>query len=910
VKLPSIGGRRKGRGDDPVRSAGWTAAWPRISRVGLAIVTAAILASLMVDWRPLSGARGLTEGDIASTDIRASRPVEVVDQQLTEDRRQQAREAVPPVFEHDVLYGRGIQQRTEKAFTEMREWLAAQRPQPEEPPPGDEGEATPAEAETPQEEPPAPVIDPVALEDRLDRFERTLGVEIGETDLATLQQAGFAEPIERDLQVLVRAAMSGYVILARDPLPESGPVRVVRVEGSNTSESTLDDFSSIRDLPNARRFVAQEAATDFADRPHHVREAIVNVAGSLLVPNLRFDASETEVRRTLAAASVKPVKTTYQEGQIIVRSGDEVGEWELRVLEEMNAGTSGYKPLLHHLATTLLLTLFLVFVERFGVRFISKFRRRFNDLLTMATLTVLVALLGKLMHGLATALEDVVSTVPESAYAYVLPIAAGGIVVRTLMNSETTILWAVVTSIVCTDIMGGDPWLAVFYLGSALAGAGGVGFASERGRLVRAGFVAAIANVVLVIVLDLTVLSGIQPTATLPAAAVTGTLYHVLFALAGGLVSGVLAVGLVPMFEALGFLTDSKLLELSNLNHPLIRDMIVKAPGTYHHSMIVGSLGEAAAESIHANSLLVRVGAYFHDIGKTRAPHYFVENQRGGDNPHDRLTPSMSALVVTNHVKEGIELGRKHGLPEPIIDMIPQHHGTKRISFFYNKALEQTDPDKATPAEQDYRYPGPKPQTKEAAIMMLADGAEAATRSLSNHTEGAIRARVSRIVNSVVSDGQLDECPMTLRDLHLVSETFIRVLLGIHHERIEYPAAAAGRGTAKGTTGKGGSSPSITLSIPQQTPSPDVVHPLERAAAEREGREPESIRTTGELRRDGKAVTTSGERKKTTTGERKKVTTGDPKKVTTTGEHLQPGIHTTGELIKSQDKAKDEGADE
>jgi cyclic-di-AMP phosphodiesterase PgpH len=902
--------RRKGRGgaDDPVRASSWVAAHPVLLRVALALVTAAVLAALMVDWRPLSGARGLTVGDIAASDIRASRPVEVVDEQLTADRQQQAREAVPRVFEHDVLYGRGIQQRVEKAFVETREWLSTQQTPPT-PGASSAPAGEPDEAATPAE--PAPsTIDPVALQDRLDRFERTLGVEIEETDLATLQLEAFAEPIQRDLQELVRAAMNDYVVLSAEVLPEDGAVRVVRVEGSDTSETQLSDFKSVRDLGTARRFVAQEAATDFADRPTHVRNAIVNIAGSLLVPNLRFDASETEVRRSLAAVSVQPVITSYQEGQIIVRSGDEVGDWDLRVLQEMNAGASGYRPLLHHLATTLLLALFLVFTERFGVRFISKFRRRFTDLLTMALLTVLVALMSKLLHGLATALEDVVATVPEGAYAYVLPIAVGGIVVRILMNSETTVLWAIVTAIVCTDIMGGDPWLVVYYLGSAMAAAGGVGFASERGRLVRAGFIAALANVTLVVLLDLTAQSGIQPAGTMPTAVVTSTLYNVLFALGGGLVSGVLAVGLVPMFEALGFLTDSKLLELSSLNHPLIRDMIVKAPGTYHHSMVVGSLGEAAAESIHANSLLVRVGAYFHDIGKTRAPHYFVENQRGGDNPHDRLTPSMSSLVVTNHVKEGIELGRRHGLPEPIIGMIPQHHGTRRISFFYNKALEQTDPDKGTVEEGDYRYPGPKPQTKEAAIMMLADGAEAATRSLANHTEGAIRARVSKIVNGVVSDGQLDECPMTLRDLHLVSETFIQVLLGIHHQRIEYPAAAA----AAAKAAKGSSSPSITLSLPQVTPSPDDVHPLERAAAEREGREPESIRTTAERRKDGSELHTSGERKKpaaqTSSGEHKKAkgdASGERKKAS-------GGIHTTGELIKSQDRVvapkEDEGGDE
>lgn len=817
--------------DDVTRSGGWTAAHPDFARIALAIATSAILASLIVDWRPLSGARGLTVGDIAASDIRASRPLEVVDERLTADRREQARHSVPPVWEHDVLLARGKLQQIERAFVEIRTWLAAReedgaRPEPR----GGQPEGQPAERRP-------SALDPLALQERLDAFERALGVEIEETDLASLQLEGFSEAVQRDLQELVRAAMAGYIVLSTDELPVRGGIRVVRVEGSETSESLLAEFGEVRDLATARSFIAQEASALFADRPTHVRQAIVDIAGALLVPNLRFDASETEVRRQLAASAVTPVSTTYQEGQVIVRSGDEVSEWDLRVLEAMNAEASGYHPVLHLLAGTALLALVLIFSERFAVKFISKFRRRFNDLLAMALLTLLAAGIGKLMHGLATALHDVVPSLPVEAFWYVVPMAAGGIVVRTLMNSETTIVWAMVTAVACADVTGGDAWLAAYYVGSALAAAGGLGYTTERGGLVRAGFVAALSNVALVVALDLTWLGGPQVAGT--ATPITAVLYHVLFALAGGLVSGVMAVGIVPMLEGFGFLTDSKLLELSNLNHPLIREMIVKAPGTYHHSMVVGSLGEAAAEAIHANSLLVRVAAYFHDIGKMRAPHYFVENQRGADNPHDRLTPSMSALVVTNHVKEGIELGRRHGLPEPIIDMIPQHHGTRRISFFYDKAVEQTDRDKATVAESDYRYPGPKPQTREAAVLMLADGAEAATRSIANPTDGAIRARVGQIVSSVVADGQLDQCPLTLRDMHMVAETFVQVLLGIHHHRIEYPDGKPdGSGPA-----------TLALALPEATPDPDGIHPLERAAAEREGREPAAIRTTGEVKR-------------------------------------------------------------
>ena len=310
------------------------------------------------------------------------------------------------------------------------------------------------------------------------------------------------------------------------------------------------------------------------------------------------------------------------------------------------------------------------------------------------------------------------------------------------------------------------------------------------------------------------------------------------FAAAGGLASGVLVLGLMPIFESAGFVTDYRLMELANLNHPLMRQLMLRAPGSYHHSVIVGSLAEAAAEAVGANSLLVRVGAFFHDIGKTLKPQYFIENQRDVENIHDRLSPSMSALVIVSHVKEGIELGRKYKLPEPLIDMIPQHHGTSLVSFFYNKAVQQADPEKGeTINDSDYRYPGPKPQTKEAAIMMLADGVEAATRSLKTHSQGAISARVQRILNKCVADGQLDECPLTLRDLHIASETFVQVLMGIHHHRIEYPAPPG----AKQTRGRGLPASSITLEIPPMTPNPDGPHPLERPSDEPEGLPPEAI---------------------------------------------------------------------
>ena len=242
------------------------------------------------------------------------------------------------------------------------------------------------------------------------------------------------------------------------------------------------------------------------------------------------------------------------------------------------------------------------------------------------------------------------------------------------------------------------------------------------------------------------------------------------------------------VFEAtFGYTTDIKLLELSNLNHPLLRELILRAPGSYQHSMMVGSLREAAAENIGCNSLLARVGAYYHDVGKAKNPGYFAENQKYGENPHDKLKPNMSALIIKAHVKDGIELARAHRLPKEIIDFIEQHHGTSLIRYFYHKAKEMEDPDIPEVDEKDYRYPGPKPQSRETAICLLADGIEAASRAMPDKTPARLKGLVHNMINKAFTDGQLDECDLTLKDLNAIAQAFIRILNAIYHYRPEYP---------------------------------------------------------------------------------------------------------------------------
>ena len=272
----------------------------------------------------------------------------------------------------------------------------------------------------------------------------------------------------------------------------------------------------------------------------------------------------------------------------------------------------------------------------------------------------------------------------------------------------------------------------------------------------------------------------------------TGTmiLTGVFFGILNGFLSAILTIGLLPYLETVFSVTSMvKLLELSNPNQELLRKLLVEAPGTYHHSIMVGNLAESAAERIGAHPLTVRVGAYYHDIGKLKRPYFFVENQLASDNPHEKIAPSLSALIITSHIKDGVEMAREKRLPPQIIDFIEQHHGDSLVKYFYSRALEE---DKEGNVNQEtFRYEGPKPQSKEVALVMLADSVEVAVRSLQDPTQGRIEGMVRRIIKERLNDGQLDECDLTFRDLNIIAESFSKVLTGVYHSRIEYPETLA-----------------------------------------------------------------------------------------------------------------------
>lgn len=294
-----------------------------------------------------------------------------------------------------------------------------------------------------------------------------------------------------------------------------------------------------------------------------------------------------------------------------------------------------------------------------------------------------------------------------------------------------------------------------------------------------------------------------------------------------------LATGFMPIVEYIGgYVTDIRLLEMATLDHPLLKDLSVHAPGTWNHSMAMGMMAEAAADAIGANSVVARVGAYFHDIGKIKKPLYFIENQLPGDNRHDKLSPSMSALIIRAHVKDGVELSKKYALPQILIDMIEQHHGTSLIEFFHEKALKEAElqTSGAIVDVSHYTYPGPKPQTREAGILMLADGIEAASRLLEDPTSDRIQGMVQKKINKVFTSGQLSECEITLRDLHVIAKSFTRVLVGIHHHRINYGEPV--EKTARSPLEVGGENMHASMSDDSQDEKPEQIRRLGLVASD------------------------------------------------------------------------------
>jgi putative nucleotidyltransferase with HDIG domain len=512
------------------------------------------------------------------------------------------------------------------------------------------------------------------------------------------------------------------------------------------------------------------------------RTALTAALLPLIRPNVVLDEATTANARETEARRVKPVEVSLKRNQVIAREGDTVTPTVLAQIAAIkSAGHSG-KPWNN------LFGLLLVVIGVYWAAWKFAEHRSSSSPLSLSKQKAF-ALVGSAIL-VQTALMRVGFTFGESMAArmqapfndpviwnFAIPFAAASLLVAMLIDTQLAFLTGIITALFAGMLAPTGMQKALFAMVSCSAAIYGIGRYRERQSVTLAGLLVGAVNVVMAIAL---LAYSEQPL----------TLRTILMAtaagIAGGLLTAVFAAGGLPINESFfGILTDVKLLELSNADLPVLGQLALRAPGTNQHSHAVGQLAEDACRAVGANPLLARIGALYHDIGKLAAPEYFVENQQG-DNPHDRLRPYQSAKIITSHVTYGAKLAKEIGLPEKIADFIPQHHGTRTLHYFLRKAQAQAKPNENVD-EADFRYPGPKPQFKEAAIMMLADSCEAAARSLARPDPENIRAIVVKIVDAIISDGQLDECNITLQELTTIREAMISALTAIYHARIDYP---------------------------------------------------------------------------------------------------------------------------
>ena len=488
-----------------------------------------------------------------------------------------------------------------------------------------------------------------------------------------------------------------------------------------------------------------------------MQAAVLGVVHNLLTPNFILNQAETEKRRRAAIDSMEPVRETVIKGQILLRKGDIVTDEHISAMKQLGLHQDKQRVFrLIGLAIFVLLVMILslAYFERYEPAIFANTRH-----LMLVGLTVLLTvLLTRVAHYYSD---------------FIAPIATGSLLVAILFSARAGVLVCIALAMLCTVTWQDGRMLAVALAGG-LTGVYSVSKVTHGYSLTMTGVRLAAANVLVIGATGWTIQLG---AVELLIQAAQGAL--------GGIASAIISIGVLPYLEnSFNITTPLKLLELTKPTHPLLQRLLIEAPGTYHHSIIVGNLAETAAGKIGADTVTVRVGAYYHDIGKLKRPYFFAENQVD-ENPHDKISPSLSALIILSHTRDGVDLAREYDLPQVVQDIIQQHHGVTLASFFYQKATETGHCECIN--EADFRYEGPRPQSQEAALVLLADACEAAVRSLGRPNVHRIEATVRRIIKDRLHDGQLDDCSLTLRDLQEIGDVFIRVLSSMYHKRIEYP---------------------------------------------------------------------------------------------------------------------------
>ncbi len=710
---------------------------------------------------------GVEAGTIASRDYVADRDLSVINAAATREMQDTAREDVLPVYDFHSLETIRRRQLVE-LFAEGRSMLEGA---------GEDSAAEDDGEDAAEDDLPA---------DLLARLTEASNLKLTADEAELLYEREFSAELAERLSGILTRILRTRVVTDKALLLEHGSRGITVNDLASNVRTTQLDFSRYHDYPDQVRDAIEEDLHGWEGLTSRERQLLADLIFDNVIPNLTLNSSETLALREEAVEAVGTLSYTKKKGEVIVRKGEEVDALAVSIIAEMASTRDLVRLLLAGFGTLILLAaaiLLIWLVTGQEVRSDCSRPRLLNECLILLIVHIAGARFAVFVAG---AISDKITREPFSAaasYTYAIPFAALALVSVLLYGRNTALVLSVVFSLLVGHIAGGEAiWMMTFYaLASSVAAVFALDQAHFKQRMVmnRAGAIVGLVNVAGVLALK--ALAGDT------AGGIAQLGFDLICGFAGGLLASAVTSFAVPILETLlSITTYIKLLELANPNLPLLRRLALEAPGTFQHSLAVANLAKAGCEAIERDSVWTNTGALYHDIGKIFRPQYFIENQMG-QNPHDKIQPSMSALIIINHVKEGLELAHENHLPQPIFDAIEQHHGSRLIKFFYNKAKERCDPETEEVREEEFRYPGPKPQNKEMGILMLADAVEAASRTLVEPNRQKIRTLLRRIFDDCLRDRQLDHTDLTLGDLRKVEEAFQRALTNIYHRRVDYP---------------------------------------------------------------------------------------------------------------------------
>lgn len=523
-------------------------------------------------------------------------------------------------------------------------------------------------------------------------------------------------------------------------------------------ENQIEEGNSYQ-IREAKSSVEEYLESQNLDR--NIEDILKEMCDSLVNPNYFFDQAKTDEAIKEALKNVS--KVMIKKNQTIVKEGEPITQRQITILTELGLVGEGISK--DYIYTYIIIAFYVLFILILQYMYFKKERK---EVLHNTKLVFLILLLNLL--SLAT------TRIFTFVSLFLIPIACSPILITVFLDYKVSVIISSLNLMLIAVIVGFDPQIILVGIVGTIVASTSLRKISQRNDILYSTIYVAIAVSIVVLSSGILLSNNIKKIA-----------FDMGLAALGAFISGILAMGLLPFLESsFSLVTNMKLLELSNPNSPLLKRLLMEAPGTYHHSVMVANLAEVAAEEVGANPMLARVGAYYHDVGKIKKPFFFGENQLGGVNPHDKISPSLSASIIISHVKDGLDLAKEYDIPSSISDMIVQHHGTTLVKYFYYTLKNNSD-DPDSIKEEDFRYPGPKPQSKEAAIIMIADSVEAAVRSIKDPTFDKIENMVNNIVKDKLNSDQLNECDLTFRDLETIKNCFLKVLKGIYHHRIEYP---------------------------------------------------------------------------------------------------------------------------